>query len=468
MPEGPGWSDRLDRRVTAATMVDVAARWVEAYDCCPPDPEVRMRRIRFAATAVLLSAGAPVSAQECPPDTTTGALAVTITRGPNGEDIAVALSGPAGFTATVTATTTYDNRAAGPYRARLTAGDRVIADGSPLGRAWSPVIRGTPACVRPGATARVSAGYAEEPGAHKIWIVDDLGNAALSLGPETFTASGAPTPAARLQLAMNKAHAVAFDPAGNLWIADLSGQVASYGVWGLGRSGDARPRVSWTGQAVADPVALAFDAAGGLWVASRQQRVMRFAPEQLNQARTPTPQVTFDVADPAGLVFDADGNLWVASAGSVSALLRYDAARLGSARPGPPDATITALSPPPVIGQLSGPAGMAFDREGNLWVGYFGPNVIARFTAGDLRVSGEVTPAIQLGLSVGALLEGLTFDESGAMWVPGESGQVLRLAPGQLRESGSVAPSVVLTPTGLRYGVGLAVNPPVSWSPARR
>jgi sugar lactone lactonase YvrE len=419
----------------------------------------------FVPVVALFVSGAPAAAvaQECPSDTTRGTLVVEVGAGPNGEPLTVAVTGPGEFAQSVGSTTTYDAARAGPYRARVTRGERVIVSGSPVGRAWSPAVRAGAACVRTGSTARLSAGYLEEPGAHKLWIVDDMANAALSLPPATFAAAGAPVPAARLQLAMNKAHAVAFDRDGNLWIADISGQIASYGVWSLGRSGQARARTSWTGPAVADPVALAFDAAGGLWVAARQQRVSRFAPEQLGQARAPAPQVTLEVTDPAGLAFDARGNLWVASAGNVSALLRYDAARLDGSRPGPPDATIVAMSAPPVIDQLRGPAGMAFDRDGNLWVGYFGPNVIARLTPNDLRASGEVTPAIQLGLSVAALLEGLAFDESGALWVPGESGQVLRLTPAQLRRSGPVAPDVTLAPEGLRYGVGLALNPMVSW-----
>jgi streptogramin lyase len=151
----------------------------------------------------------------------------------------------------------------------------------------------------------------------------------------------------------------------------------------------------------------------------------------------------------------------------VSAVLRYDANRLDGSRPGPPDATIGAMSPPPVIDALRGPSGLAFDRDGNLWVGYFGPNIIARLTPNDLRASGEITPAVQLSISVAALLESLAFDESGALWVPGESGQVLRIGPGQLRSGGSVTPQVVLSPEGLRYAVGLAINPSVSWSRPR-
>lgn len=423
---------------------------------------------RSPATMAALVLSATVTsvprAQQCPTDTTRGTLVVEVAPGPGGETVAVALSGPGGFTETVEATTTFENRPAGSHAARLTRSERVIVDGAPVGRAWSPVLRGSPACVRAGDTTRISAGYREEPGAHKLWIVDDMANQALSLGAGTFAASGAPAPAARLGLAMNKPHAVAFDPAGNLWIADMAGQIASYGVWTLGSAGPARARISWKGAAAADPVALAFDAAGGLWVASRQHRVIRIAPEHLGQAQSPTPQVTFDVKNPAGLAFDAHGNLWIASAGSVNAVLRYDADRLDGSRPGPPDATVVAMSGPPVIDQLRGPTGLAFDRDGNLWVGYFGPNVIARLTPDDLRASGKVTPAIQLRLSVTALLEGLTFDESGALWAPGESGQVLRLAPAQLARSGRVAPEVVLAPDGLRYGVGLALNPTVRWA----
>jgi streptogramin lyase len=327
-------------------------------------------------------------------------------------------------------------------------------------------FEGSPACVRVGETARLVAGYAEEPGSHRLWVIDDLGNAALSIAPEAFTTKAPGRPSMSLALGTNKAHAVAFDRAGNLWVSDIAGQIMSLGVWMLGRSGPARPRISWIGPSVADPVALAFDAEGGLWVASRQQHVTRFAPRQLNAETAPQPEVTIAVPDPSGLAFDPEGNLWVARGGSNSAILRYDANRLD--RPGPPDATVVAMSGPPVMDVLRGPAGMAFDRAGNLWVGYFGPNVIAQLRPNDLKASGEVTPEIQLGLSVGVLLESLVFDEQGALWVPGESGQVVRLSPDQLRRSGVVTPQVTLAPQGLRYAVGLAINPAVSWSRAKR
>ncbi len=423
-----------------------------------------MRTVPFAL--LLLGAPSGVLGQKCPTGPTGGPLLLEITPGPNGEPLTVALAGPASFSASHQSSTSYDNVRAGPYRGQITGGTRVTAAGTPIGRAWSPLVRGSPACVRTGAIARLAAEYAEEPGAHKLWIVDDLGSAALSLAPETFAASGAAAPAARLPLGMNKARAIAFDPAGNLWVSDISGAIMSFGVWTLGGAGAVRPRLTWTGPAVAAPVALAFDPSGGLWVASGEQRVVRFSPDQLGRPGAPAPQVTIPVAEPRGLAFDPSGNLWVASAGTPPAVLRYDAARLDGSRPGPPDATVIAQSPPPVIDELRGPAGLAFDREGNLWVGYFGPNVIARLTPKELGGSGTVTPTIQLSLSVGALLEGLVFDESGALWVPGESEQVLRLAPEHLRKSGPVTPQVVLKPDGLRYAVGLAVNPGVSWSPA--
>lgn len=413
---------------------------------------------------LFLGTASRLVAQTCPSDTTRGALVVEIRPGPNGEPLTVALAGPQGFSATVHSTTTYSDLPAGSYRAQVRGGTRVTAAALPIGRAWSPVVRDSPACVRAGDTARLAAAYAVEPGSHKLWIVDDLGSAALALGPDAFAASRSVTPAARRALGMNKAKAIAFDPAGNMWIADISGSIASFGVWTLGGSGAARPRLTWTGPMVAAPTALAFDAAGGLWVASRENRVSRFAPEQLMQPNAPAPHVTLSVPQPYGLAFDANGNLWVASAGTPSAVLRYDAARLDGLRPGLPDVTVIAESAPPVVDELRGPAGLAFDRDGNLWVGYFGPNVIARLTPRELSASGRVTPAIQLNLSVGALLESVAFDESGALWVAGESSQILRLAPEQLRRSGTVTPQVVLTPDGLQYAVGLAVNPGVSWS----
>src|SRR3970282_1290004 len=93
-----------------------------------------MKRFRMVVGAVLLSPGffADALAQACPTDTTQGALVVEISPGPSGEPVTVALTGPGGFNASVQATTTYRDRRAGPYRAQLTRGERVVADALPI------------------------------------------------------------------------------------------------------------------------------------------------------------------------------------------------------------------------------------------------------------------------------------------------------------------------------------------------
>ncbi len=108
---------------------------------------------------------------------------------------------------------------------------------------------------------------------------------------------------------------------------------------------------------------------------------------------------------------------------------------------------------------LSGPKALAFDTYGNLWTGFFGPNVIAKIPAADLNKTNTITPEVQLTLTVGVLLHSLAFDETGALWTALASGKFGKLSPDQLETAGKKTPDVVIVSPELKYASGLAFYP---------
>jgi sugar lactone lactonase YvrE len=120
-----------------------------------------------------------------------------------------------------------------------------------------------------------------------------------------------------------------------------------------------------------------------------------------------------------------------------------------------------------VVSELAYPHGLAFDAAGNLWVGYFGPNTIARYTPDELATGGDVRPGVQIVTDVMALIESLAFDEAGNLWFTYSEGSVAMYSPADLGSSGRKAPTRVLYGDALRLAVGLAFNPTPEGSPNR-
>jgi len=129
------------------------------------------------------------------------------------------------------------------------------------------------------------------------------------------------------------------------------------------------------------------------------------------------------------------------------------------------DLAITADSPPPVIGALPPPQGLAFDGAGNLWVNFSG--TIARLVPADLAGSGAktITPTIQIATDVASLPTGIAFDEGGGLWLAYSAGKFGRLAPSQLLASGNVAPSVIITSPDVAYADWFAIYPAPAATP---
>jgi hypothetical protein len=387
--------------------------------------------------------------------TGTGTLALEITGLPAATDASVAVGDRA------VAATSSSSVAGGEYT--VTAKDVVVAD--PIVRSvYRPTVTGSPACVKDGATTTVKVAYALVPTSHALWLTNQNGAAEVVGIRQPKLASSATTPA-DVSSTIIQPTGIAFDKEGNLWTVGSEGggtrALQRYPASGFAASGTPTADVIISGDALnfgAPSVGgIAFDASGNMWVAAlAAKKILRYNAADLRASGSPTPVEAVTGLSTQQIAFDAAGNLWATAEGN--AVVEYAAARLTSPITTAPDISITANTPSPVITNLQAPSGLAFDASNQLWVAYNGSTVV-RFTAAERAASGDITPAVQLTLSVLALAEGLAFDEGGGLWLAYSLGKVARLGPDQLTASATVTPSTVLEATPISSGNAIALFP---------
>jgi sugar lactone lactonase YvrE len=377
----------------------------------------------------------------------TGTLSIEITGLPTGVMGSVSVGAD---------TVTSDTELSLPAGPQEVAANPVAEAGTAIVRnAYGATLDSSTACVRAGQTTTVRAAYLPIPTSGKLWFgtsnAPEPANATL-LGFSPASVAVTATHAADRVTNTAGSAGFAFDRDGNVWIiggTSADPPVARYRASSFSTSGDKFPDVTIDspsfGLGIPGAQVLAFDRQGNLWVSVvAANKLVKFTPDQLERGGTPTAAVEEnDIPAPAGIAFDAAGNLWVA-AKDVPAVLRIDVAHLDTSGSGA-DLAITAMSPPPVIGTLPQPIGLAFDAGGALWVNYDG--VIAKLTTADLGGTGTktITPAIQIATDVQSLPSGMAFDEQGGLWFAYAVKQIARLAPTQLTASGSVTPGIVVT-----------------------
>lgn len=348
-----------------------------------------------------------------------------------------------------------------------------MAQSDPLIRtAYSASVSGSPACVRNGQATTLNVSYAQIPSSNKLWL--DNGNPPSGSSPLLgFAASllgSTATQSPSVSAGTVNLRDLTFDPDGNLW--GIGGTTADptlvrYPASGLGASGSkTRDRSINVAGITCLPGAsrLAFDASGNLWVSVPcANKVVRVGAAQLGASGTVTPAVEITGLNaPEGLAFDASGNLWIANEGA-QRVVKFNTTRLSASTSGP-DLTIESRTPAPVVNTLDTNL-LAFDASGNLWVVAFGANVIYRLTPSDQSGSGfkTLTPAIQVSIPVGAVLEGLAFDEGGGLWISYSAGKFARLSSAQLGTSSTsgspTTPERIITSASIGSAGGLALYP---------
>ncbi len=171
---------------------------------------------------------------------------------------------------------------------------------------------------------------------------------------------------------------LAFDAAGNLYVSNEVGNTVSK-VTPAGV-------VSTFASGFDFPTGLAFDAAGNLYVANAENNTV----SKVTSAGVVS-TLASGFSDPARLAFDAAGNLYVANA---------DTSTISEVPPGE--------APVPFASGFNIPTGLAFDAAGNLYVANEGDNTVSEVTTGraiSTFASGFSTPL------------GLAFDMAGNLYV---------------------------------------------------
>jgi sugar lactone lactonase YvrE len=238
-----------------------------------------------------------------------------------------------------------------------------------------------------------------------LWVVDSSNNrvleykapfstgeaASLVIGQASFTVNDYTITNAT---SLNSPYGLAFDPSGNLWVADLlNGRVLEYTAPFSTREAASlvigEPSFTATNDEVSKtglnaPNSLAFDSSGDLWVVDGH-RVLEYATPLVTHeaAKLVIGQNTFTNSStattatglnmPNGLAFDPSGNLWVGDKLN-DRVLEYAAPfstfEAASLVIGATNFTYSSQPYPikPTATGLDQPTGLAFDSSGNLWV----------------------------------------------------------------------------------------------------
>ena len=182
---------------------------------------------------------------------------------------------------------------------------------------------------------------------HRLWVANNHNGTLARFDREQLAAGGAVAPAVVLTIG-GRPTGLAFDASGALWVSDHAAvTIAKFSAAQLEASGVATPEVvlQATDHSFANPCGLAFDAAGNLWIANAgNASISVFSPGQLAASAAVVPARSITAAGttlgvPAGLAFDAAGNLWVLGAESV--LTRFAPASLAGDGEQPPSARLT-------------------------------------------------------------------------------------------------------------------------------
>lgn len=317
-------------------------------------------------------------------------------------------------------------------------------------------------------------------------------SASVVLGQTGFTTKTAALTAAGMSMPVDAVE----DSAGNIYVSDqVNNRVLQFqppfsngmnASLVIGQPGFGTNTPNTTQNSLNTPGGLAFDSSGDLWVIDfGNNRVLQYKPPftagmnaslvigQANFTSNAPATTSSGLTAPFYIAFDHSGDLWVADAGN-NRVLEFMAplATSGMAASlviGQANFTSAGAPSPPTAGSLNGPAGIAFDSTGNLWIGDLFNNRVLQFrpaftngmnaslVLGQTLFTTTTAATTASGLSSPV---GVAFDSGGNLWVA-DSGnnRTLEFAP---PFSGGESASLVLGQAN--FTSGAAASPPTATS----
>lgn len=358
----------------------------------------------------------------------------------------ITVTGPGGVFA-LTGSQLLSNVASGEYT--VTAVSKVATD-STISFVYGTFVEPAPICVRDGQTRTTGVLYDHVYTSAKLWFGAGYYSLAFNRNLLGATATLAPS----ITAGTRGGSGITFDKQGNLW---LRGQSASdpalmrfsfITLGSMGSAGTPTPdrTININGLTCVGPGALAFDPAGNLWMSiGCQGRIVRLTPTQLGQSGVlfPAVQIT-GLVNPQGIAFDSVGNLWVADQNQ---LKKYLAPRLAASINTAADLAITFTTPTPPAGQPNTLRAfhLAFAPDGEFWVSSYEQKALYRVEPAVSAATGlqAATPTRIVYLSEFTSPRGFAFDNQGGLFIGYEQSKFARLSPAQLdANSTPAAPTV--------------------------
>jgi uncharacterized protein (TIGR03437 family) len=279
--------------------------------------------------------------------------------------------------------------------------------------------------------------YIADTGNNRVRVVSSQGVITTLAGTGAAGFSGDNGPAAGAQL--NQPFGLAVDAAGNLYIADFSNnrvrKVSSKGVIttvaGTGTPGDSGDGGQAASAQLNTPTGVAVDAAGNLYISEFNSGLVRKVSPQ-GVIRTIAGNGTPQLSIPAGLAVDASGNVYVADAGN-NVVREISPAGAISTFAGGGTGGYPGDGGPATQAQLQGPAGVAVDAAGNVYITESSSRIRKVYQGGlivtiegdqGVGYSGDGGPASNAQINSPAQI---AVDEAGNLYVADTGNSALRL-----------------------------------------
>jgi sugar lactone lactonase YvrE len=311
--------------------------------------------------------------------------------------------------------------------------------------------------------AASAASHSSKSAAEALWVANNDGNFISEFANGALDSSGIPAPnRINLSSNLNEPWGIVFDSSKDLWVSNVgNGTLTKFTFSQLKALNKNQVPVAKVVISGLDrPEGMAFDKKHNLWVANEGNgELLEFTSKQLKKSGSPVPTTTLsssDLSSPVGIVFDSTGGIWVGD-DHLNDVAMFTAAQLKEG--GTQSATV--LLTDDGSGSLDTPEPVAFDADGSLWVANNTDPVlqlgtVVKFSSSQLTSTGSPTPAVILTATTvtGTSAEsfdipcGLAFDKQGNLWVGNDAsdqnGSLEEFTPEDLSASGSPQPAVFL------------------------